>query len=45
MPLGPIEILCIKFPETAITGDIATALKELVDTRMIRIVDIRPLAH
>ena len=40
MPLGPIEILCIKFPETAITGDIATALKELVDTRMIRIVDI-----
>lgn len=34
MPLDPIEILCIKLPE------IATALKALVDSRMIRIVDI-----
>ncbi|WP_017296568.1 DUF6325 family protein [Nodosilinea nodulosa] len=40
MPLGPIEILCIKFPTAAISEDIATALKALIDSRMIRIVDI-----
>lgn len=40
MPFGPIEILCIKFPETAITDNIASALKKLVDSQMIRIVDI-----
>jgi len=40
MPLGPIEMLCIKFPETAITDDIALKLKDLVDSQMIRIVDI-----
>lgn len=40
MAFGPIEILCIKFPETAISEDIATALKELVNSRTIRIVDI-----
>ena len=40
MPLGPIEILCIKFPETAISKDIAAALKALIESQMIRIVDI-----
>jgi hypothetical protein len=40
MPLGPIEILCIKFPETAVSRDIAAALKALIDSQMIRIVDI-----
>jgi hypothetical protein len=40
MSLGPIEILCIKFPNASITSDIATALKALVDSQMIRIVDI-----
>lgn len=40
MPFGPIEILCIKFPETAVSKDIATALKALIDSQMIRIVDI-----
>lgn len=40
MPFGPIEILCIKFPETAISKDIALALKALVDSQMIRIVDM-----
>ena len=40
MPLGPIEIICLKFPETAIKDDIALALKELVDNKTIRIVDI-----
>lgn len=40
MPLGPIEMICLKFPETAIKDDIALALKELVDRKTIRIVDI-----
>lgn len=40
MPLGPIEILCIKFPETAIKDDIALALKHLVEQKTIRIIDI-----
>lgn len=40
MPLGPVEMLCIKFPETAITQDIALALKQLVDRQTIRIIDI-----
>lgn len=40
MPLGPIEILSIKFPERAITAGIAAALKTLVNSQMIRIVDI-----
>ncbi len=40
MPLGPIEILCVKFPTTAVTSGMVSALKALVDSRMIRIVDI-----
>ncbi len=40
MPLGPIEILCIKFPTTAVTSGMVSALKALVDSQMIRIVDI-----
>lgn len=40
MTFGPIEILCIKFPETVVSKDIAAALKALIDTQMIRIVDI-----
>lgn len=40
MPLGPVEMLCIKFPETAITADITLALKHLVDSQTIRIIDI-----
>ncbi len=40
MPLGPIEILCIKFPNTAISTEITSALKALVDSQTIRIVDI-----
>jgi hypothetical protein len=33
-------MLCIQFPETAITDDIALKLKDLVDHQTIRIVDI-----
>ncbi|WP_204140080.1 DUF6325 family protein [Halomicronema sp. CCY15110] len=40
MPLGPVEIICIRFPETAITDNIALKLKDLVDHQTIRIIDI-----
>lgn len=40
MPLGPIEILCIKFPNTSINAEITSALKALVDSQTIRIIDI-----
>ncbi|RZM79424.1 DUF6325 family protein [Leptolyngbya iicbica] len=40
MPFGPVELICIKFPETAITDDITLKLKDLVDRQTIRIVDI-----
>uniref|UniRef100_A0A832H3H2 DUF1269 domain-containing protein n=1 Tax=Oscillatoriales cyanobacterium SpSt-402 TaxID=2282168 RepID=A0A832H3H2_9CYAN len=40
MPLGPIEILCIKFPNAFIKDEIALALKELVDNKTVRIIDI-----
>jgi hypothetical protein len=40
MSLGPIEIICIKFPNAAIKDDIAAALKALVDSKTIRIIDI-----
>lgn len=40
MALGPIEILCIKFPNDLATGEIASALKALVENRTIRIIDI-----
>jgi hypothetical protein len=40
MSLGPIEIICIKFPETLIKDEIALALKELVEHKTIRIIDI-----
>lgn len=40
MPLGPIEILCIKFPDATIKSEIASALKALVENKTIRIIDI-----
>jgi len=40
MPLGPIEILCIKFPNTSINTEITSVLKALVDSQTIWIVDI-----
>lgn len=39
MPLGPIEILEVKFPGNQFRGDIVPALAELVDSGMIRIID------
>lgn len=40
MPLGPVEILCIKFPDSFVKNEIATALKTLVENKTIRIIDI-----
>lgn len=40
MSLGPVEILCIKFPNASIKDEIASALKALVDSNTIRIIDI-----
>ncbi len=40
MSLGPVEMLCIKFPGNSIQDEIASALKELVENKTIRIIDI-----
>jgi hypothetical protein len=40
MPLGPIELLCIKFPSHFVKDEIAMALRHLVETKTIRIIDI-----
>ncbi len=40
MSLGPVEIVCIKFPNTFISDEITSALKVLVDSNTIRIIDI-----
>lgn len=40
MSLGPVEILCIKFPENYVKDEIAAELKALVESNTIRIIDI-----
>jgi hypothetical protein len=40
MSLGPIELLVVKFPGNRFTGEIAPALKELVEGGLIRVIDI-----
>jgi len=40
MELGPIEILVIGFPENNFTGEIAPALADLVETGLIRVIDL-----
>lgn len=40
MNLGPVEILCVKFPNNFALDEIATALRALVDAKTIRIFDI-----
>ena len=40
MSLGPIEMLVVKFPGNQFRGEIIPALKELVEGRILRIVDI-----
>lgn len=40
MSLGPIEMLCVKFPNNLIKDEIGAALRGLVKNRTIRIIDI-----
>ena len=40
MSLGPIELLVVKFPGNQFRGEIAPALKELVEGGLIRVIDI-----
>jgi hypothetical protein len=40
MPLGPIELLAVKFPGNHFRGEITPALKELVESGTIRVIDI-----
>lgn len=40
MSLGPVELLVIKFPGNQFSGEIAPALKELVDSGTIRVLDL-----
>jgi len=40
MSLGPIEIIVVGFPENRFTGEIAPALADLVESGIVRIVDL-----
>ncbi len=40
MPLGPVELLIVQFPGSEVKGDIAPAIKELVENGTIRVIDI-----
>jgi len=40
MSLGPIELLVVKFPGNQFKGEIAPALKDLVEDGHIRVIDI-----
>jgi len=40
MSLGPIEIIVVGFPENQFTGEIAPALANLVESGIVRIVDL-----
>jgi hypothetical protein len=40
MDIGPVEILVVGFPGNQFTGEIAPALEELVQSGMIRVIDL-----
>jgi uncharacterized membrane protein len=40
MAYGPIEFVVLKFPGNQFSGEIAPALQELVDTGIVRIIDL-----
>lgn len=40
MPLGPVELLMVKFPGSQFRGEIVPALASLVERGLIRIIDI-----
>jgi hypothetical protein len=40
MAIGPVELLVVRFPGNEFKGEIVPALRELVESRTIRIIDI-----
>jgi Family of unknown function (DUF6325) len=40
MAIGPVEILVVGFPRNQFTGEIAPALGELVESGLIRVIDL-----
>lgn len=40
MSYGPVEMLVVKFPGNQFSGEIAPALKELIETGLIRVIDL-----
>ncbi len=40
MELGPVELLVVSFPGTQFKGEIAPALRNLVDSGVIRVIDL-----
>jgi hypothetical protein len=40
MSIGPVEILVISFPGNKFNGDVAPALAELVQTGLIKVIDL-----
>ena len=40
MPIGPVQILVVKFPGSQFRGDIVPALTNLVERDLVRIIDI-----
>jgi len=40
MSIGPVELLVVKFPGNQFTGEVGPALQELVDSGLIRVIDL-----
>ena len=40
MDIGPVEILVVAFPGNQFTGEVAPALAELVESGLIRVIDL-----
>jgi uncharacterized membrane protein len=40
MSIGPVEYLIVGFPENKFTGEIAPALAELIEARLVRVLDL-----
>jgi uncharacterized membrane protein len=40
MPLGPVDLLVVQFSGNSIKGNVVPAIKELVENRTIRVIDV-----
>ena len=40
MALGPVEMLVVKFPGNQFSGEIAPALADLIETGLVRVIDL-----